>query len=82
MSFHKLSFSEYEILSALDEDNMIGNGSSGKVDKVVLSNGDVVAVKKLRSSSRKGDDGDLENGSVSTSVLDNGFKAEVEAFGL
>ncbi|PWA67362.1 dehydroascorbate reductase 2 [Artemisia annua] len=63
MSFHKLSFSEYEILGALDEDNMIGNGSSEEVYIVVLSNGDVVAVKKLWSSSKKGDDEDLENGS-------------------
>ncbi|PWA64499.1 hypothetical protein CTI12_AA340110 [Artemisia annua] len=81
MSFHKLSFSEYEILGALDEDNVIGSGSSGKVYRVVLSNGDAVAVKKLWSSSKKGDDEDLENGSVSTSVLDNGFEAEVETLG-
>ncbi|GJY18662.1 receptor-like protein kinase HSL1 [Tanacetum coccineum] len=81
MSFHKLSFSEYEILGALDEDNVIGSGSSGKVYRVVLSNGDAVAVKKLWSSSKKGDDEDLENGSISVSVLDNGFEAEVETLG-
>jgi kinase len=46
-SFHKLSFSEYEILECLDEDNVIGSGASGKVYKAVLSNGEVVAVKKL-----------------------------------
>lgn len=79
MSFHKLSFSEYEILGALDEDNVIGSGSSGKVYKVVLSNGDAVAVKKLWGGSKKGEDGDLENGSVS--VRDNGFEAEVETLG-
>nr|XP_043619340.1 receptor-like protein kinase HSL1 [Erigeron canadensis] len=81
MSFHKLSFSEYEILGALDEDNVIGSGASGKVYKVVLSNGDAVAVKKLWTSSKKGDDEDIENRSGSGSVLDNGFEAEVETLG-
>ncbi|XP_071714800.1 uncharacterized protein [Rutidosis leptorrhynchoides] len=80
MSFHKLSFSEYEILGALDEDNVIGSGASGKVYRVVLSNGDSVAVKKLWSSSKKGDE-DIENGSGSGLVLDNGFEAEVETLG-
>ncbi|PKA54396.1 Receptor-like protein kinase HSL1 [Apostasia shenzhenica] len=46
-SFHKLGFSEYEILDSLDEDNVIGSGASGKVYKVVLGNGEAVAVKKL-----------------------------------
>ncbi|XAR72603.1 Non-specific serine/threonine protein kinase, partial [Bertholletia excelsa] len=30
-SFHKLGFSEYEILDCLNEDNVIGSGSSGNV---------------------------------------------------
>ncbi|KAL2321122.1 hypothetical protein Fmac_030091 [Flemingia macrophylla] len=42
MSFHKLGFSEDEILNCLDEDNMIGRGSSGNVYKVVLSSAEVV----------------------------------------
>ncbi|XP_076924794.1 uncharacterized protein LOC143587378 [Bidens hawaiensis] len=81
MSFHKLSFSEYEILGALDEDNVIGRGASGKVYKVVLSNGEAVAVKKLWGRSKKGEDEDLENGSGSGPVVDNGFDAEVETLG-
>ncbi|KAI3741693.1 hypothetical protein L1987_59367 [Smallanthus sonchifolius] len=81
MSFHKLSFSEYEILGALDEDNVIGSGASGKVYKVVLSNGDAVAVKKLWCGSKKGENEDLENGLGSGSVVDNGFEAEVETLG-
>ncbi|KAF5810939.1 putative protein kinase RLK-Pelle-LRR-XI-1 family [Helianthus annuus] len=81
MSFHKLSFSEYEILGALDEDNVIGRGASGKVYKVVLSNGEAVAVKKLWGGSKKGEDEDLENGLGSGAVVDNGFEAEVETLG-
>ncbi|XP_076916406.1 uncharacterized protein LOC143576106 [Bidens hawaiensis] len=78
MSFHKLSFSEYEIMGALDEDNVIGTGASGKVYKVVLGNGDTVAVKKLWGGSKNED---IENGPSSGSVVDNGFEAEVETLG-
>ncbi|URE42219.1 Leucine rich repeat N-terminal domain [Musa troglodytarum] len=52
-SFHKLGFSEYEILDCLDEDNVIGSGGSGKVYKAVLSHGETVAVKKLWGTSKK-----------------------------
>ncbi|KAJ4977275.1 hypothetical protein NE237_002381 [Protea cynaroides] len=77
-SFHKLGFSEYEILDCLDEDNVIGSGASGKVYKAVLSNGEVVAVKKLWGGSKKEDSsGDIEKDQVS----DNGFEAEVETLG-
>ncbi|XP_020585732.1 receptor-like protein kinase HSL1 [Phalaenopsis equestris] len=55
-SFHKLGFSEYEILDSLDEDNVIGSGASGKVYKVVLGNNEAVAVKKLwKTKSLKND---------------------------
>ncbi|KAL5715826.1 hypothetical protein ACHQM5_017594 [Ranunculus cassubicifolius] len=77
-SFHKLGFSEDEILDCLDEDNVIGSGASGKVYKAVLSNGDIVAVKKLWGLSEKVDyGGDLEKGRVK----DDGFEAEVETLG-
>ncbi|GJN38259.1 hypothetical protein PR202_gb27286 [Eleusine coracana subsp. coracana] len=55
-SFHKLSFSEYDILDCLDEDKVIGTGASGKVYKAVLSNGEVVAVKKLWGNKDNDDD--------------------------
>lgn len=84
MSFHKLGFSEYEILDGLDEDNVIGSGSSGKVYKVVVSNGEAVAVKKLWGGvSKEGESGcgDVEKGQVQDQVQDDGFQAEVETLG-
>ncbi|XP_023914504.1 receptor-like protein kinase HSL1 [Quercus suber] len=79
MSFHKLGFSEYEILDCLDEDNVIGTGGSGKVYKVVLGGGEVVAVKKLWGGATKEfDSGDVEKGGR---VQDNAFDAEVETLG-
>ncbi|KAL2244422.1 receptor-like protein kinase HSL1 [Sesamum indicum] len=78
MSFHKLGFSEDEILDALDEDNVIGSGSSGKVYKVVLSNGEAVAVKKLWGRTKSADESsDVEKGNLQ----DHGFDAEVETLG-
>ncbi|KAG0535706.1 hypothetical protein BDA96_03G002600 [Sorghum bicolor] len=70
-SFHKLSFSEYEILDCLDEDNVIGSGASGKVYKAVLSNGEVVAVKKLWSSTA----------GKKPAGADSSFEAEVRTLG-
>ncbi|KAM3285049.1 receptor-like protein kinase HSL1 [Capsicum chacoense] len=78
MSFHKLGFNEYEILDALDEDNLIGSGSSGKVYKVVLSKGDTVAVKKILRTVKIADESsDIEKGSIQ----EDGFEAEVETLG-
>ncbi|KAB1201091.1 Receptor-like protein kinase HSL1 [Morella rubra] len=78
MSFHKLGFSEHEILDCLDEDSVIGKGSSGKVYKVVLSNGEVVAVKKLWGGAKKEfESGDVEKGPVREDVFD----AEVATLG-
>ncbi|CAA0817858.1 Receptor-like protein kinase HSL1 [Striga hermonthica] len=81
MSFHKLGFSENEILNALDEDNVIGSGSSGKVYKVVLKNGEAVAVKKLWARPKFSDESnhDLEKGS--SNLPNDGFCAEVETLG-
>lgn len=73
-SFHKLGFSEYEILDCLDVDNVIGSGASGKVYKVVLSNGETVAVKKLWGVAKKESD-HMDPPAV------NGFEAEVRTLG-
>lgn len=78
-SFHKLGFSEVEILDSLDEDNVIGSGASGKVYKVVLSNGEVVAAKKLWGTLKKGDIGD--DNEKHRPAPDNGFEAEVSTLG-
>ncbi|XP_020598836.1 receptor-like protein kinase HSL1 [Phalaenopsis equestris] len=73
-SFHKLTFSEYEILESLDEDNVIGSGASGKVYKVVLVNGEAVAVKKLWRTLKKSD-GNHDQ------AADEAFEAEVATLG-
>lgn len=76
-SFHKLGFSEYEILDCIDEDNVIGAGASGKVYKAVLSNGEAVAVKKLWGSAKK----DEESLGRKQEQEDDGFEAEVDTLG-
>ncbi|KAG2397148.1 Receptor-like protein [Vigna angularis] len=73
-SFHKLQFSGLEVAKLLNEANVIGKGASGKVYKVVLSNGEVVAVKKMSVGAPKKVD---ENGGSRKDEFD----AEVEALG-
>ncbi|KAJ8764622.1 hypothetical protein K2173_006704 [Erythroxylum novogranatense] len=72
-SFHKLGFSEFEIGDCLKEENVIGSGSSGKVYKVLLSGGGMVAVKKLSRGTRK------DSNSVHSEKDE--FEMEVETLG-
>ncbi|KAA8546629.1 hypothetical protein F0562_002632 [Nyssa sinensis] len=46
-TFQRVSFNEEEVLDLLTEDNLIGNGGSGRVYRVKLNNGQMVAVKRL-----------------------------------
>lgn len=73
-SFHKIGFSEFEVTNCLKEENVIGSGASGKVYKVVLNNGDAVAVKKFFGGATK------EDASTASSERD-AFEVEVETLG-
>lgn len=52
-SFHRLTFDQREITECLIDDNIVGYGGSGSVYRIVLSTGEVVAVKKLWSRKTK-----------------------------
>lgn len=75
-SFHKLGFSESEVIDCLDEDNVIGTGASGKVYKAILSNGEVVAVKKLWKISHKD-----ETSFASVDFYKDEYEVEVQMLG-
>ncbi|GLJ23298.1 hypothetical protein SUGI_0440770 [Cryptomeria japonica] len=51
-SFHSTEVDELYILHNLKEANVIGSGVAGKVYKVILPNGQAVAVKKIGKTSR------------------------------
>lgn len=73
-SFHKLSFDQHEIVEALMDKNIVGQGGSGTVYKIALSNGEQVAVKKLWSRMTK-------NPSPYQLYLDKELRTEVETLG-
>ncbi|KAJ6957936.1 receptor-like protein kinase 5 [Populus alba x Populus x berolinensis] len=47
INFHRLNFTESNILSGLTESNLIGSGGSGKVYRVAANGSSVVAVKRI-----------------------------------
>uniref|UniRef100_A0A803KVT2 non-specific serine/threonine protein kinase n=2 Tax=Chenopodium quinoa TaxID=63459 RepID=A0A803KVT2_CHEQI len=69
VSFQRGGFSEQEIFSRLTEENVIGSGGSGRVYRVTLNSGHVIAVKKLWG----GEDKNMDMGLL--------FKSEVETLG-
>eukprot|EP00250_Pteridium_aquilinum_P022039 c25287_g4_i1 orf=167-3301(+) len=70
-SFHKVQYGELDIMNCLNNDRLIlGSGGAGTVYKAVLSNGQTVAIKKLRKGSTNEENED-----------DKGFKAEVATLG-
>ncbi|XP_024536044.1 receptor-like protein kinase HSL1 [Selaginella moellendorffii] len=73
-SFHKLPFNHVGVIESLDEDNVLGSGGAGKVYLGKLSNGQAVAVKKLWSAAKKGDDS-------ASQKYERSFQAEVETLG-
>jgi len=67
--FHRLEFDETDILKRLTENNVIGSGGAGKVYKVTLGNGNIVAVKRIWNNRKL------------QSVPDKEFQAEVDTLG-
>ncbi|KAJ4781110.1 Leucine-rich receptor-like protein kinase family protein [Rhynchospora pubera] len=77
-SFHKLSFDQHEIVEALIDKNIVGHGGSGTVYKIELSNGELVAVKKLWTRKTKDR---VDPASPGSPGLDRELKTEVETLG-
>lgn len=71
-SFHRLDFTEDDILNGLVESNLIGSGGSGKVYQISIGNQTdnfMVAVKKIYNSNK------------SDAKLEKEFQAEIEILG-
>uniref|UniRef100_J3NF90 Protein kinase domain-containing protein n=1 Tax=Oryza brachyantha TaxID=4533 RepID=J3NF90_ORYBR len=77
-SFHKLSFEQHEIVEALIDKNIVGHGGSGTVYKIELSNGELVAVKKLWVSRRSKQE---QHNGGGGGCLDRELRTEVETLG-
>lgn len=70
-SFHSLDFGESNILSGINEENLIGSGGAGKVYKITVGDrtDGIVAVKKIRS------------GKKLDASLEKQFESEVQILG-
>ncbi|XP_057532395.1 receptor protein-tyrosine kinase CEPR1 [Amaranthus tricolor] len=74
-SFHRISFNQCEILEAMVDKNILGHGGSGTVYRMGLSNGEIVAVKKLWSRKTK------DNVSDDQLFVDKELETEVQTLG-
>ncbi|XVE95115.1 hypothetical protein REPUB_Repub02eG0068800 [Reevesia pubescens] len=76
-SFHVLTFTEDEILDSIKQENLIGQGGSGNVYKVMLSNGVELAVKHIWNTDSHG----RRESRISTPILSkrNGKTKEFDA---
>ncbi|KAI8015021.1 Receptor protein-tyrosine kinase CEPR1 [Camellia lanceoleosa] len=74
-SFHRISFDQRQIVEAMVDKNIVGHGGSGTVYRIELSNGDVVAVKKLWSRKTK------NSASEDQLFVANELKTEVDTLG-
>ncbi|KAJ7526780.1 hypothetical protein O6H91_16G023400 [Diphasiastrum complanatum] len=68
-AFQRLAFTASDVLESLQDKNVIGKGSAGTVYKAEMGSGEIIAVKKLRTSFKE------------PWQKDRGFLAEVEVLG-
>ncbi|XP_016449272.1 LRR receptor-like serine/threonine-protein kinase HSL2 [Nicotiana tabacum] len=67
-AFQRVGFTEGDLLASLTNENLIGAGGSGRVYRVKLKNGQMVAVKKLWEAKRERESEEV-------------FRSEVETLG-
>ncbi|XP_031113018.1 systemin receptor SR160-like [Ipomoea triloba] len=53
VSFQRLGFNKWDILGGLTDQNLVGNGGSGKVYRVITKKGKKVAVKSIRHEQKE-----------------------------
>ncbi|XP_019184872.1 PREDICTED: receptor-like protein kinase HSL1 [Ipomoea nil] len=70
ISFQRLGFNKWDILGGLIDENLIGNGGSGKVYRVITKKGQRVAVKSIRHEQKQGQ-----------GLMEKQFLAEVKILG-
>ncbi|XP_019191656.1 PREDICTED: systemin receptor SR160-like [Ipomoea nil] len=70
ISFQRLEFNKWDILGGLRDENLIGNGGSGKVYRVITRKDQRVAVKSIRHEQKQGQ-----------GLMEKQFLAEVKILG-
>ncbi|VFR01409.1 unnamed protein product [Cuscuta campestris] len=69
ISYQRLEFNKWEVLAGLIDENLVGNGGSAKVYKVMTRRGQILAVKSIRHQVMQGH------------MLEKQFLAEVKILG-